>query len=59
MSTESQELQQLKSDIAALRRDINLIADLLSRHGLMDIRIQKHDLEILDRIENLEARLTG
>ena len=49
------QIDSLRSELSNLRKDIGLIANIISRYGLADPRIHKHELEILDRLNRLDG----
>lgn len=51
------QINTLRSEVEQLRKELDLIANLLSRHGTGDPRMFEPPFEILDRLDEIEDRL--
>jgi hypothetical protein len=47
---------ELESTVAALRRELDLVAAVATRSGARLKRIEKEDLDLVERIDRIEAR---
>ena len=50
------QIDALTTEVKALRRELDLIALVISRFGVADLRILNHESEILDRLAALDGK---
>ena len=54
MHASKSDLIDLRNEVAKLKRDVDMLAQALSRYGVGDLRIIAKNERLLDRVESLE-----